>query len=174
MIFFSSDEDTYIKITKSSWPPKNIDECIDFQNFTTRSFSYEKHDCYTEIALKELNISICDNIKTLKFFEICKVMVDNEINVLPNCLKIEDRWSRDACLGAISGNIEQSKRVGEEACDAITCNLDDDGAEYPCRDNCYWNVARNTRNNEICSRIISEDMIQSCIEIVEKTKSRGY
>jgi len=168
-----------ISFTSNKWPPTSQRNCEGYPDIRdiSSSFRFVKSDCYTYLAEKSKDDSICDKITDINKKELCKLEVFKIIDPIGYCETLGDLSKKEGCYYDLSGVQGVSSDVKIDACNKIECKRSSQCSGFIYTDSCLSRAALINLDKSICEDISPEEVAKNvkrlCIEEVEEWISSG-
>ena len=166
------------------WPPQNIADCDNFDDKPSETFSKTKDHCYAYFADQNNDVTLCEKIIDSLVKDEC--LSDVAINTLNSdfCSDIINYYYKDTCYKTVS------EKSGISSCGEISdfelrnscfymvavthlnpdlCESVDTEHAIIDRDRCYYEIGKETRDIELCNKVVSTFAQQGCIDFINNS-----
>ena len=136
------------------WPPTNLTQCKNFDTFPKKTDERSRGECYTYLAVKNKNETICNSIEVSADKQLCILSVAIEKKDLSLCKLLVSNETRDSCENKINCELKPIE------CGISDCKSETDLYE---RSNCFSILAVSQKNISICNYVESSITLLDCI-----------
>jgi hypothetical protein len=141
------------------WPPTSLEQCKNFDNFPTKFGEHSRSECYSIIAAKNKDESICDLIEVSEQKPLCIYSVAQAKKDLSLCNKLFPQFPNDTyCVTSVLDTMSAEtgwNNISLSICDSLNSPLS--------KDACLSRIAINTKNTTICPQIKSDYYRNYCL-----------
>jgi hypothetical protein len=141
------------------------------------SRNFCKNQIYEDLAIKNKDVQFCklliaENASNADMVDSCIFSMAKKLNDSAYCSQIINPFSKELCLTgkidpALCNQITDPR--GKQVCLYISAAYSNDPgqcANMPMKDNCYIQIAKNTKNGQLCSLISSPTLKDQCMQII--------
>ncbi|MFA6064330.1 MAG: hypothetical protein WCW44_01530 [archaeon] len=165
------------------WPPLNVAQCEQLPDFAGLDEKHTKDECYSYLAVKNKDVSLCSKVYNDSTNCIARVAVDS--NNLELCSSItENPKSSDYCyyqlsLSKLENNCDKVlspsmrntclfkvavAKKDSSLCSAMDLDSGISSIEQISMDLCFDNIAKSTSSFELCSKIEEKILHKNCLD----------